>query len=250
MSKGKRIYIGLDSLLDLRMGVLNILDTEFATEVTSNQSYYKRELDEFQGTKGIINKEQYNSILAKYPDVVLRSSIKTKIGTFLLPLISKFIKESMTAPVDNDISIDVNIYPFTFSDEEAKELVNVLNVTLSNVIRINIVNISIKNLTVDYVKNNYRFMFMYEYHTWMNIHSEHIKASPLRNVLFYVPMIYFNNKPTEEHFKELNRINKTPFEYTQQNLSPLISIDYLPIYLYCVDGPHNTISNVYDTADM
>ncbi len=239
MDTAKRIYVSMDSLFDLRMGTMNIINSEFALEVTTRKPYYTRQQDIFKGLTDTLSNESYMAVLKKYPDVVLRNSLKTKIDLFLNTIVSMFIKQSVTAPVNHEYVVDVNLYPFTLDEAEKAELIRLLDISLGSTMNINLINVSMDDLTVDFVCDKYRYMIMYEYHTWLNIHTDALKSKSLINTMIYVPKLYFDRLPTAEELKEIKDMNKDPFEVSRQALSPLVSVDYLPVSLYCACTPIN-----------
>ena len=60
-----------------------------------------------------------------------------------------FIKQSVTAPVNHEYVVDVNLYPFTLDEAEKAELIRLLDISLGSTMNINLINVSMDDLTVD-----------------------------------------------------------------------------------------------------
>lgn len=238
----KRLYITLDSLLDTRLGVLNSINPDFAISVTSKPSYYNREIDEFKDKElGELNPVLFKKVLEAKRGLVLKNSFKTKMHLFLNQVCSVYVDKILNTPGNNALELDVNTYPFSLTDEEVAIALEGIVKMIGDKVTINMVNLSHKELTMDYIRDNYNIMIMYNYHEWLNIHTEELKKKTIIHVKLYVPMIFFGSLPTEQQYKELEEINNDPFELSQKMLSPVVSMEYLPISLYCADTPFNKV---------
>jgi hypothetical protein len=240
IKNGKKLYVSLDSLLDTRLGVLNTIDVDFATDVTLKESYFTRVSDTFKNSKGNeLNKELFNKVLNELKELVLRNSFKTKMHVFLVQLCYAINIKYLEVPVPYSFSIDINTYPFTLNDNEIKDLLESIVSLIGKDFDINVVSLAPNQLTIDYVKDNYQAMIMYNYHDWLNLHNENLKKKKLTEVTLYVPKIYFGSIPSKNDLEELDKVNKDPFDFNKEILRPILSIEYLPISLYSVDIPLN-----------
>jgi hypothetical protein len=240
MSKPKRLYVSLDSILDTRLGVMNIINSDFAFEVTSQETYYTRQTDDFiSSTKGRLSKGVFNKILNNYKPAVLRASMKTKMYLFIANLCKIYIEQVVSSPSNDSFELDINTYPYNLSDQESKVIADALAKSIGSLYNINIVNFSNDQLSIDYCRENYRAMIMYNYSDWLNKHTNQIKLKPISDMVLFVPKIYFDKIPNKEELKKLDDIGMDAFELNKKILYPLIPIDYLPISLYCIDSPIN-----------
>lgn len=241
----KRLYVSLDSLFDIRQGVLNTINTEFATEVTKKPEYFLRQEDIFGIGNNVLTKENYNLVLEQMKSVVLRNSFRSKMHLFINHLRSSIIQMSIqnVIPISNEI--DVNIYPFTLSENESGMIIDGISRALGKTLKVNLVNLSPDDLKLDIARNNYSSMIMYHYYDWLNKYTEQIKKEKLRDINLYVPRLFFKEIP-EEEAKKLKDKGQDPFEMSQKILSPYMNIEYLPIALYCVDTPDNKLIYSFD----
>ncbi len=236
----KRLYVSIDSILDLRLGAMNVIDPEFAFEVTSKASYYERISDDFTSEiKGTLSKTILNEVIENYKPVVLRSSMKTKMYLFLVNICKVYIEKVVSSPLNDSFELDLNIHPFTLNDDECKLIVDSLGKAIGSLYSINIINHSDDLLSIDYCRENYRTMIMYNYHQWLNRYTNQIKVKPISDMALFVPRLYFDKIPDNKEIQELDKLGLDPWEMNKKILYPLIPIDYLPISLYCIDSPFN-----------
>lgn len=244
----KKLYLASDALFDLRQGTLATINTEFAADVTTNKSYYFRETDEFSSDAidletnaklGTLSKEVYSKVYEQFKDRVIRNSVMTKILPFVHTLCREFIRQTASTPFLSGFELDVNLYPFTFSHEETTELLECLVEILGTSFKINIINLSPENMSLEYVRNNYTALIMYDYSTWLNLHTEQLQKKPLAEVGLYVPKLYFIRTLTDEEARELKKNKTDLFEFMSRLLSPFFVIQHLPIAMFCANIPSN-----------
>jgi len=95
----KKVYLSLDALFDLRQGTLNCISPEFAAEVTSSETYFIREIDQFEtATLGPLSPVIYKKVFEKHSNLILRNSLMTKILTFVHSLFREFFKQAINTP--------------------------------------------------------------------------------------------------------------------------------------------------------
>lgn len=238
--KPKKIYVSLDSILDTRLGTLTIINPDFAFDVSTKPEYFTREIDEFETAKaGKLDKEIYNLTIEKFKDKIIRSSIVTRMFVFISKLINHYIQQVIHTPLLAGIELEINTFPYEFSDVEIKELHESIVSVIGDVVKVNFVHLSLDSISLAYAKQNYVAMIMYTYHEWYNKHSEEIKKNPTKELVVYAPRIYFGHLPTEEELALNKDSDKDPFELTQQMISLVLPIEYMPIAFYCANTPYN-----------
>jgi hypothetical protein len=236
----KKVYLSADALFDLRQGTLAYIDLDYSIDVTTKPSYYNREEDLFESTTmGKLDKELYNRIRSERQDNIVRLSMTTAIFEFLLSLCAEYKKQAILTPFLSDIEIEVNLYPFVFSDNEKDEILKCILEKTSSSFNVTLVNLSPDDMSVEYVRNNYVAMIMYEYAEWYNAHVEAIQKTPLIEVGIYIPKLYFLKKPDEKDLVDFKKHNTNPFDFMAQALSAFTVIQYLPISFYCANTPLN-----------
>ena len=80
MHYDKKILIDIETLLDVRQGVMSLISQDFSVEVTGFESYYVRTIDEFKNaTLGTLSKGMVASVKQSAPEEVIRASVVTKL---------------------------------------------------------------------------------------------------------------------------------------------------------------------------
>ena len=235
-----KLYLSLDALFDLRLGTLVTISPEFAYEITKDTKYFLRTADVFSTIEhGPLDTKIYDDIFNTYKPIVLKNSLITKILPFVASLLVDILKQADRINLAGPLELDINLYPFEFSDEEAKELLTLIIYKLGKIATINLINMSEKELTVEYVKNTYLAVVMYRYHEWFNMHHDDIMKIDLKNVGFYLPRVNFLSEFTEEDKKLFKKNGSDPFDLFAKAMSYFATIQYLPVATFSAELPHN-----------
>ena len=235
-----KIYVSLDSLLDMRQGTLVLLDPDLAYELTTAKDYFTREEDLFASPKyGTLSKELLSRLLRDKTDIIVGTSLRTKIYKFIKDLVRQLKEGARSTPYHTAVAVEINTYPCLLNKSEYEELNKTLRQLLGQGFPITLINKSEEQLTYQYVKDNYRCVVMYNYVKWMNMYDKDIKKAPFKDTCFYVPRLYFGTPPTTEQLQELAKHNTDPFAFMSEAMMPLVPMQFLPIAMYCVDIPMN-----------
>lgn len=235
------IYITLDSLLDTRLGTLIKINNKFAFNVSNNEKYYNRQIDDFEDDElGSLSKDNYDKVYSTFKNEIIHLSLKTKMYKFLKELCGILLEKTIATPYGSDIEVHVNIHPFNLNDEEIKLLSKAISFHLNNLYSVKIINISLEDLNCKHVKENYCAMIMYNYGEWMNLHQLQMQKREVKNVALYIPRINFVRLLTEEEVKDCTTDQGDIFDTLSIIVREFITMQFLPISLYCADLPINT----------
>ena len=240
-NQATKVYLSADALFDLRLGTLVTISTDFALELTKDGKYFHRSSDIFSTPEfGELDKEIYDKVFESRKSMVLKNSLVTRILPFVVNLLVELLKQNDLLHVKKSIELDINTYPFTLSDEEAKELLTLIVGKMGKVVSINLIHLSDQELTPDYVVDNYVAMVMYKYHDWFNLYNEEVKTRKLSGVGFYLPRVNFISEFTEEQKEKLRKNKADIFEIFAKAMRYFAMIQFAPVYLYSADLPNNT----------
>ena len=235
-----KVYLSADALFDLRLGTLLTISQEFALEVTTNPKYYVRTSDVFSTEKfGELDRSIYESVFSTYKEEVLKNSVVTKILSFVMGLILELVKQKDRLGIKNGIDLEVNTYPFVFTDQEAADLIRLIISRIGKVVSISIIYKEPEELTTEYVASNYLAVIMYKYHDWFNLHNDSVKKRALQNVAFYLPRVNFLSEFTKEDKEKLAKHKTDPFELFSKAMKYFAPIQFAPIGLFSADLPGN-----------
>lgn len=241
----RNIYISSDALWDLRQGTMTRINPEFAALVTSQPGYYTRDQDVFALPKQEpLDKEIYEHVFAKYANEIVRCSLKTTILEFVIGLCCEYLKPTIASPTIEKFGIEVNLYPFSFDEQEQALLLDILKKALGGQFSIRLVTLSNKDLDLEHVKRSYMAMIMYDYVSWVNLHTEQIRKAPLMTTGLYCPRLFLGDtsKITPAIKSDLAKRGKDEFDIVSGLMQPFIGIQFLPVSFFCADTPVNTPS--------
>lgn len=236
----QKIYVTLDSLLDVRLGALSIINTDFAFEVVSDKRYFLRQEDVFETkTHGALSKEKLLSIIDQQGNKVIRNSLITNAYLFIKELCTKLTIQYLTGPHRCTIELDINTHPYNFTQAEQDTLLSLFQTKIGQEFTIHLIHKSDAELTAGFCRENYLCMVMYNYANWVNLHDTELKKKPLRNTGLYVPKLYFTRMPDKEEMKAFEENQLDIFQISAQILEPIVVVQYLPVALFSAATPEN-----------
>lgn len=225
----KKVYIDIQSLLDIRQSLLiEFLGQETALEYVSSDTYNFRETDNFP-----VNQEEYQRKLNSKSPVVLKNATITYIEVLLKNKLANLEKLNGFNGESSAPELVVNTYPYQLTQEQVRHLQNAIFVKLDVLCLITIVYDPPNVWSPSYIRNNnVSSFFMYDFTAWMKHHSEKLVNGDLREINVYVPSIG-GKELTPEEQKEVKKLGFNDiFSYTEYVLSSACRIQFLPIVFY------------------
>lgn len=248
MNYAQKVYVGLDTVLDLRLGALVAVYPDFAVAVTTSENYFLREDDVFgsdtldqrtQRPFGVMPLDMLKKVTDHLGKKVVQAAMKTKINKFVRQLCATHWQAVLKQGQEIHPSIEINLWPYQFSKEELVSLQQVLSGYFGAPFAVSLIDLPPKRLTIDEVSKTYFAMVMYHYAEWVNAHDVALRKTPLRSTGLYVPRLYFEGKPPKEKLQDLIDNHADPFEEIGRALSPFLPVQYLPVAFFCADLPYN-----------
>jgi hypothetical protein len=229
--KPDTVYVDLDCLLDTRLGTLAKIDDNYAVNAMLGD-YFTRTVDEFPD----VNAQTFKEAYAQRDTSVLRRSVLTNI-VYLLASFVKSSREDVAKGGQNmGIEFCVNVHPYKLTDDEAKEILNVLQFRLGSDITISSINVSDQELTPEICKEHYAVMVRYSFHEWLEMHLEAFKKCKMPSMVLYAPAL-FAKVPTAAEQKELVDMKLDPFQATEIACSTTFALRLLEPNLFSIhDG--------------
>lgn len=244
----KGFYTDIAALLDVRYGVIKRLNPETAATIVKN-GYHQRKGDFFPG----VDKKAYDELYAKNEVETLMEAMATNIFDFLRPQVAEMMKESIAheLPHHQKPQLDVNVYPYELTSEEMAMLRSIIYLKMGGMIGVNVFNKPIEELTPTYCTENYVMMVMYEYHVYLNTHSNSLIKNPKPLLMLIAPMVYFNMDPDndEEVIEHLKRgINSLAL--LEAALAPRIHLKFINVENFSIAYPDERIiaNDAVDTS--
>lgn len=232
MSEGQHfpqstLYVDLDCLLDLRLGVLASFGLD-AVEKAFAADYANRLYDEFPGVDTAAFKARY----AQCEKAHLADAMVTPILRLVSTFANETLKAILTTPIHQQPKLLLNIYPYSFSEAEIATLISVIRARTQARIDIEVVNMSRDAVTPRWVKAHVKGMVVYDYWNWLDIHCKNgeFKLCPCPSVDLIAPMLYKD----KEAAKANSEIAKA-FTGIEVLASPLIGLSLYPISYFSAD---------------
>ena len=247
MEQRNKLYVSIDALLDLRLGVMNAISPRFAAMVTTQAAYFQREEDRFSTLEhGELPPETLTQVLKSQGKKILPAALRTKIGKFLKQLCAVHFHQMIKEGWEMSVEIDINLYPYVFTEDEVVALHEVLTLYLGRTFKFNLLNVPPKNMVLDQVRDAYFGMVMYDYAEWVNCHNTELQKKPLRDTCLYLPRLFFGNLDEARNkitaraeIADMRKNKQDPFEMFRQALGPFLSVQYLPVAFFSADIPEN-----------
>lgn len=244
----KGIYTDLNSIMDARFGVVKRLNPESAANLIRN-GYHQRKGDFFEG----VEKAQYDELYGKHEVETLMETMMTNIFQFLYPQIVELMKETIAHELPNHQKpqLDVNVWPYDFSEQEKAALRSHVYLKLRGVIGVNVFSKPLKELTPGFCAENYSMMVMYDYHHYLNTHGSALIKEPKPFLLLVAPMVYFNTNPdTDEDVIEHLKNGINSLALLEAALAPRICLKFINVENFSIVYPDDRIlaNAVVDTS--
>lgn len=225
-----RIYVDLDSLLDVRQAVLtHLVKQKPLAQFLNSDEYNFREIDRFPE----VNMTQYYQIdNQRDSDLISRSTV-TYILNVLKTKIANLEKRNNFYGETKRPELLLNVHPFILSIQEQEDIQNALFIKLESNCTINIIDKPVQEISPFFMKSNDIISaFIYNMSKWAGIHSESLSKSPLKDTLLYFPSIYYDERKKEQLGTITKLGFKDIFSYIEYLFSAVASINFLPTVFY------------------
>lgn len=229
--KFSRIYVDIQSLLDLRLGALLkvVEDKEKLAEYINSDEYNYRGKDVFS----ICPNETYASIKDTKDLSLISGSVVTYILTVIRSKINNLEKRNTYFGETRAPEVVLNIYPFELTEEQTEHLRNMFFIKLETECNIKIVSMPTSELTPLFLKgNNFIACFIYSFREWGDANIKLLEVTKLTDIVLYFPSIG-EGEISKEDLNNLTKLGyKDVFSYTEFLLASVAAVSFLPIVFY------------------
>jgi len=235
----KYVYVSIDSLLDTRQGTLLHISPDVAFEITTQEEYHARTSDEFiSKTYGKLSVDLFKQIKETYKHEIIFKSLKTKMYLFLQELIGAYIEMAAGTPHVSTITIEVNLHPYKFSEEQIEYIMKALIAHIGNAAAISIVNFDLNTFSLKEVSSKYDALVMYDPVNWLNSRHNEFKTGVLKETTLYLPKMNNVRPLTDKEKKDFSKDVSDIYSFTQMVFTGFIRLVYIPVESYCADVPY------------
>lgn len=236
-------FTELDCLLDTRIGTLARMDQDLARRVLKD-GYLSRERDWFPGA----DMQQYQQLYQNRDKTTLAYSRPTACFDFLRSMIQIHQVQELeyNAPIRFSNTVVVNIHPYRLTDDELREMGEVITFLLGGELRVELVSLSDEQLTPEYFKGKFALVVMYDLNRWLNTHyafdpanmdMKTILGKLLPELTFFAPAIAFTAPPTEQEQAKLAELGKElapPLQVYEQLCSLLVGANFIDVRYFSI----------------
>lgn len=224
------LYVDLDSLFDTRFAVLEEVNPMIAIDNLVNNKWQSRISDDPIG----LPKVDFDTLYALRTVETLAKASQTEVIDLMKHWVSDVIKQALASPTTITIHLYVNVFPYTLTADEAKEIGAQLQAFFPPDVLFTMINVNIKDLTPALIKRYFSGMFMYDYHLWKEHHAKagNFKDVKIPDVALYTPAIFHGEKPSEETLREYSEKKIDVFKEWEILSGPIVGIEFVPIQLF------------------
>lgn len=225
LDKKKGIFIELDALLDTRLSTLYSLSID-AVQTNLSKNYFSRKTDIFEG----VDKQVFDEAYAARDKITLSNAVVTKSVGFIKELILKMSSQAIKTPFHTGAKLIINVYPYVLNDVEIDAIIEGMVYAIDGKCDVTAINVSCEQLTPRFCKENFSYMFLYDYPKWLEAQAYNFKDLPCTEIMVVVPGIYFKQEPTKEQMAEAIQNFMHPLRAME-----FVSAYYIDLKLYDID---------------
>lgn len=208
------ILINLDSLLDTRLPLVDILNPKY---LEGDNNYDTRLRDNF----GNISTMNFHTFYKNRNKGILRNSLPTNIHSIINQSFYLELND-LNVEDDDDFKLYVNTYPYVLTSEEESLLLDSL-LLLSKYKSIEFIHRSHSEVTPKWVNDHVDIVIMYDGLQWITKHTTNksIVDDPLVSILLVCPSLVegYLDKP----------INNELFESIAKGFEPIIQLMFVDV---------------------
>lgn len=239
MSTSKVDYIDIDSLLDMRLGAVGLIDETFAADLISTPAYYERCFDSFSFGNDPLDTEKLKKVLGAFRANISRNALPTAIVQHLCAIVNQREFVSKTQPNIEFADIHISVKGCGFTEEEKLAFAQSVKQFVPNT-NVICVDYSIEDIAFDVIKENYFTVTVYDLtKAMLPFDPLFAKGDRLRKTVVYAPRI-FNTRAGEKEHAMLMEYKEDPFYLEEGILAEFyFRASFLPMSLYCAMTPFN-----------
>lgn len=193
----KRIYLDVDSLLDTRLGVINMISPEAAKRLMQGEAYWDRENDDWEKlTGGLITNEQFKEAWASRGGnnsaTVINGSVLSNLQPFIMRILTDDLINRANQMGDemDDVGLTINVYPYAMSLDEMEDMRDIAEYLFGSTTHYEIINVPMEQLTVGLLADKFAAVVTYNFLEWIRMHYEDLAKARLNCFNFIGPRIF------------------------------------------------------------
>lgn len=236
----QHLLVELDALQDTRLGTIALLDPEAACRLVLDERYYKRTTDDFSSMCDITRERFREAYLKRDVETLKHSRLTTAIG-LVRAACTALENRIHDTPYVEDISIDINMWPYKLSSTEAEEIATAVGIHVGLPEVIHAVNIPMVELTPVFCRASYTGMIMYHLNDWLGLQAELFKQMQLPRVTVVAPELFHDKElqpsdyDSDADLKPYKQMS--PFRLTELAFTEWIGMELVPAEVFSMVRP-------------
>lgn len=224
------VYVDLDSLLDTRIGTLAKIDGKLAMETMLDLSYFQRDENVFKGVEKEVFKEEWTN----RDKITLSLSFATMMCREIGRMVADLKMDDAEQPLRGEVRLTVNTYPYVLTEEEAKDVEDVLMHYIQDTCPVDVVRWPLENITPQMLKHDYVLLIMYDYGPWLEAQTDNFRKEQIPDTVLIAPKLWFQDKMTKEQLAEVYLDNfEDPLILTEMVSKGLVDLQLMDIKYWC-----------------
>lgn len=228
-----KILIELDALLDTRLGLVSQLNPSAATQMVQDPNYYLRTSDNFSQWTGIPH-EEYRKRWYNRDKSILPVSMVTHFILTLGKLLESAAQGAITDPVDDQLELVINLYPYVLSDEEARAITHAMLHYIPSTVHVTTVNIPYEDLYFGYLRKEYTTYIVYDFERWQTAQAVCLRQDVMPNVTIMTPTRWMDQEPELEPHEKESIQGGDYFSFIANVFTPLFRLEYFDMFHFCI----------------
>lgn len=218
--------VELDMLLDSRIGVMANRFPEQFQEIDM-VGYLGRDVDKpHQYLPGVSEKEWKLAYAQRNVDD-LKKSLPTEFLISMVTMLDTLVKQAVTLPVSSKVVVDVNLYPYTLTPEEADDIRDCVQHYAGKSVVVNTVHYQTSQITPALLKRVYSVYACYGFSDWHMVNADKLMKSPMPDVTIMAPRFFLEKRPSETDMQ----IGKDKIQITAEDSVRMLMAEFVQIAL-------------------
>lgn len=229
--------VDFGALLDLRLGALFTIDPNAVIAVLDN-GWHDRTRDTIVDDIGGVSVDLLKKTLKDKPMECAKNALPTFIPQYIAQRIKEAQQEEVVATEFNKHHITVNVYPLNLTEEERRDLVDIVMELIPVIYSVEIISVSPYFVTPLFLKGKHAYYITYDFFDWIKIYDLQLNATPIPEVTVIAPKLmeqdpdtyYGEDKP--EYTEDIN-----PWSMFGLAWAPFINVHFEDIKWFSAVSP-------------
>lgn len=224
-----RFLVDLDCILDTRLATLHLLNPD-ATPICLGSGYRERLIDDWPGlSSGLISQDDFQIAYRDRDKDVLKEAMPTRLLEYLRTLCRDMIQQRLNRPEIEDIVVVVNLWPYSFTENEKTMLKAMVGYYVGPEVEIKTTTLGQDSVTPSVLKKDYGGYFVYDFNRWFQTHHKELDTVACPGVSIFTPALFIELPDFEQLRAETeDLVTRNPFELMEIATVSKIRLSYLP----------------------